>query len=117
MSNPPRSPIKSHPGTTHRPRAAALAAVPPGVGAPKDVAEGVPSALRPDPHQADGRYPVAWLHIAAPKGAIPTATSKCVCGWDRSAIGRPKVRDLIDLHTAHRDLCPLRTSQEGRKAA
>lgn len=88
-----------------------------GGGAPKDVArQGVLSALRPDSHQADGRYPVAWLHIAAPNGAIPTATSKCACGHDRSAVGRHKVVALIEAHTAHRAMCPLRNS-EGRAAA
>jgi hypothetical protein len=116
MNTPPRSALKSRPSTHDRPRAAALSAVPPGVGAPKGVAEGVPSALRPDPQLGDGRYPIAWLHIAVPMGAVPTATSKCACGWDRSAIGRQKVRDLIDLHAVHRDACPLRNS-EGRKAA
>lgn len=69
MNTPPRSALKSHPRTTGQPRAATLTAVPPVVGAPKVVAEGVPSALRPDPH------------------------------------------------TAHRDACPLRTTQEGRNAA
>ncbi|MEW2082094.1 hypothetical protein [Streptomyces sp. NPDC005283] len=59
---------------------------------------------------------MAWLHIAAPKGAIPTATSKCACGHDRSAIGRHNVLALIEAHTAHRENCPLRTS-ERRNAA
>ncbi|MGW4909992.1 hypothetical protein [Streptomyces sp. NPDC004270] len=48
---------------------------------------------------------------------MPTATSKCLCGRDRSAVGRPKVLALINNHTAHRDECPLRTNQEGRQAA
>ncbi|NUP43061.1 MAG: hypothetical protein HOY76_40100 [Streptomyces sp.] len=60
---------------------------------------------------------MALLHIRAPYGATPTATSKCLCGRDRSAIGRPKVLALITDHTAHRDVCPLRTTQEGRNAA
>ncbi|WP_033321228.1 hypothetical protein [Streptomyces yerevanensis] len=60
---------------------------------------------------------MAWLHIRAPRGATPTATSKCLCGRDRSAIGHRKVRALIADHEAHRDLCPLRTTQEGRNAA
>ncbi|SHI06724.1 hypothetical protein SAMN05444521_3643 [Streptomyces sp. 3214.6] len=79
--------------------------------------KGVPSALRPDPHRGDGRYPIAWLHINAPRGAVPTATSTCACGRDRSAVGRDHVLALIESHTAHRDLCPLRSSQEGRAAA
>ncbi|MFG2460985.1 hypothetical protein ACIP2X_22005 [Streptomyces sp. NPDC089424] len=48
---------------------------------------------------------------------MPTATSKCLCGRDRSAVGHTKVLALIEDHTAHRDVCPLRTNQEGRQAA
>ncbi|MFF5518989.1 hypothetical protein [Streptomyces coeruleorubidus] len=118
MSARPRPPLKSLPATPTGPRAAVQAAPAPAVGEPKGAArEGVPSALRPDPRQGDGRYPVAWLHISAPRGAVPTATSKCLCGRDRSAVGHTKVLDLIDEHTAHRDECPLRTNQEGRQAA
>ncbi|MGM9386827.1 hypothetical protein [Streptomyces antibioticus] len=86
------------------------------MGDPKGVAEGVP-AVRPDPRRGDGRYPVAWLHICAPRGAVPTATSKCLCGRDRSAVGQARVVALITDHEAHRDTCPLRTPQEGRAAA
>ncbi|MEE6269506.1 hypothetical protein V2E29_28225 [Streptomyces diastatochromogenes] len=53
----------------------------------------------------------------APRGATPTATSKCLCGWDRSAVGQRRVLALIEAHTAHRDTCPLRTHQEGTEAA
>ncbi|MBT2383014.1 hypothetical protein J7E86_05295 [Streptomyces sp. ISL-11] len=60
---------------------------------------------------------MAWLHIRAPHGATPTATSTCACGRDRSAVGRTKVLALIADHTAHRDTCPLRNPQEGRNAA
>ncbi|RFC74753.1 hypothetical protein DXZ75_35730 [Streptomyces sp. AcE210] len=60
---------------------------------------------------------MAWLHIVAPKGAVPTATSKCACGRDRSAVGRARVLALIEDHEAHRNDCPLRTAQEGRNAA
>ncbi|MEV0443986.1 hypothetical protein AB0I84_45480 [Streptomyces spectabilis] len=88
------------------------------MGAPKGVArKGVLTALRPDPHRGNGQYPIAWLHICAPLGAIPTATSRCACGWDRSAVGRRQVLALVDDHAAHRDVCPLRSSQEGRAAA
>lgn len=90
----------------------------PSVGVPKVAArKGVLSALRSDPHREDGRYPVAWLHIAAPRGATPTATSRCACGRDRSAVGHRKVHALITDHATHRDTCPLRNSQEGRAAA
>ncbi|MBQ1089180.1 hypothetical protein KBY47_08540 [Streptomyces sp. B93] len=60
---------------------------------------------------------MAWLHIRAPRGAVPTATSRCECGRDRSAVGRRRVLALIADHTAHRDTCPLRSPQEGRTAA
>ncbi|NBM20146.1 hypothetical protein GUY61_32280 [Streptomyces sp. GC420] len=75
-------------------------------------------AVRPDPRPADGRHPVAWLHVAAPgRSAIPTATSKCACGRDRSAVGRRRVAALVAEHADHRAVCPLRTNQEGRTAA
>ncbi|MEV7346991.1 hypothetical protein [Streptomyces sp. NPDC093544] len=117
MSAPPHPPLKSLTPTPSNPRAAAHAAPGTAVGEPKGGAEGVTSALRPDPQQGDGRYPVAWLHISAPRGAVPTAASKCLCGRDRSAVGKARVLALIDDHTAHRDECPLRTTQEGRAAA
>ncbi|MFD4525015.1 hypothetical protein ACFWP7_14060 [Streptomyces sp. NPDC058470] len=117
MSTPPHLQLKSLPSTPSDLRAAAHAAPGPAVGEPKGGAEGVISALRSQPQQGDGRYPVAWLRIAAPRGAVPTATSKCLCGRDRSAVGKARVLALIDDHTAHRDECPLRTTQEGRAAA
>ncbi|UUU32087.1 hypothetical protein JIX56_20460 [Streptomyces sp. CA-210063] len=118
MSALPRPALKSLPVTPTSPRAAAQAVPGPAVGEPKGAArKGVPSALRPDPQQGDGRYPIAWLCICAPRGAVPTATSKCLCGRDRSAVGHTKVLALIEDHTAHRDACPFRTNQEGRQAA
>ncbi|MFF3927083.1 hypothetical protein [Streptomyces hirsutus] len=88
------------------------------MGEPKGAArKGVVTALRPDPHRGDGRYPVAWLHIVAPRGAVPTATSRCECGRDRSAVGHGRVLALIDDHAAHRNACPLCTPLEGRAAA
>ncbi|MEU5200227.1 hypothetical protein AB0G86_40335 [Streptomyces scabiei] len=117
MNTPPRRPLEGQPATSG-PRPAELTAPGPAVGEPKGAArKGAPTAVRPDPHRGDGRYPVAWLHIVAPRGATPTATSKCLCGRDRSAVGRAKVLALIDDHEAHRDTCPLRTPQEGRAAA
>ncbi|GGZ44639.1 hypothetical protein GCM10010387_43640 [Streptomyces inusitatus] len=86
-------------------------------GAPKVAAEGVPSVVRPNPHaRPDSRHIVAMLHIAAPRGTTPTATSRCVCGRDRSAIGHRRVAVLIEDHAAHRDVCPLRTT-DGKAAA
>lgn len=123
MTTASRPNLKSLPNTPPRPNSADRAAHPARECGRKDVArQGVLSALPPGPHPnsppaSDGRYPVAWLHIRAPRGATPTATSTCLCGRDRSAVGRRKVLTLIDDHTAHRDHCPLRTPQEGRNAA
>ena len=85
------------------------------VGGLKDVAEGV--LLRSDPRPATGVRVVGVLHIVAPgRATVPTATSRCSCGRDRSAVGQRQVLALIDDHTAHRAMCPLLTS-EGRDAA
>jgi hypothetical protein len=119
MTDPrPRPAGKSITPTPDQPRTAEPAGPATGHSAPKDVArKGAPSALRPDPQTGDGRYPVAWLHIVAPRGATPSATSKCLCGWNHSAVGHRRVLALITDHTAHRNTCPLRTPQEGRTAA
>ena len=118
MTPPPRPPLKSNARTPAGPHTARPAVPRTAVGEPEGAArKGVLSALRSDPHPGDGRYPVAWLHISAPRGATPTATSRCQCGWDRSAVGHRRVRALIAAHTAHRTTCPLRNPQEGRNAA
>jgi hypothetical protein len=118
MNTPPRPSLKSITPPPDGPPVAQPDAAHAAVGEPKGVArQGVPTALRSDPRPGDGRHPVAWLHIAAPRGATPTGTSRCACGWDRSAVGHARVRALIDAHTGHRDTCPLRNPQEGRAAA
>ncbi|WP_432193749.1 hypothetical protein [Streptomyces sp. bgisy027] len=100
-----------------RGQVAELALPAPAAGDPKGVAEGVRTALGTDPHGDDGRRPIAWLHISAPgRGAIPTATSWCACGRDRSAVGIRRVLALVTDHDSHRTACPLRNSQEGRAA-
>ncbi|WP_448329988.1 hypothetical protein [Streptomyces sp. DSM 41534] len=89
-------------------------------GAPEGAArQGVPSAPGSDGQRGDGRYPIAWLHITAPPDwqAMPTATSTCACGRDRSAVGRRRVLALIADHEAHKTSCPLRSSQEEKNAA
>ncbi|WCD99494.1 hypothetical protein PGH47_29055 [Streptomyces sp. HUAS 31] len=122
-ATPPRAGLKSSPDTVDQPDSAITAVrLAPTCGREKVARQGVLSALPPDqppsaPPPGDGRFPVAWLHIHAPYGATPTATSKCLCGRDHSAIGRRKVLDLITDHAAHRDACPLRTTQAGRNAA
>lgn len=118
MSTSARPPLKSITPTASWPHAAPQPVDTTAVGGPKVAArKGVRSAVGSDPRRGDGRYPVAWLHIRAPRGAIPTATSKCLCGWDRSAVGRDRVLALIADHTDHRDACPLCNPQEGSAAA
>ncbi|MFE0251760.1 hypothetical protein [Streptomyces sp. NPDC059010] len=117
MTSPSASKSLTH--TPTGPRAAGPAAPQTAEGEPKGAArKGVRTALRSDPQQGDGRYIVAVLHICAPlSGATPTATSKCLCGRDRSAVGRKRVLALIADHESHRDACPLPSSLEGRAAA
>ncbi|MFJ2017138.1 hypothetical protein [Streptomyces nodosus] len=118
MSPRPHPRLKSITPTPAGPRVAEQDEARAAVGEPTGAArKGVRTALGPDPHRGDGRYPVAWLHISAPRGTTPTATSKCLCGWDRSAVGQRRVLALIADHQAHRDTCPLRTPKEGRAAA
>ncbi|MFE9802753.1 hypothetical protein ACFYP6_28420 [Streptomyces goshikiensis] len=107
MNHHPRSSLKSLTAVPTGPSSAEPATATGGGGAPKVVAEGVPSALRRDPRPADGRYVVAVLHICAPRGAVPTATSTCECGHNRSGVGQRQVLALIQLHTDHRAACPL----------
>ncbi|MGW3633692.1 hypothetical protein ACWD7F_26635 [Streptomyces sp. NPDC005122] len=90
------------------------------MGEPKGVAEGVPIAVRPEPRRDDGRRPVAWLYIVAPPswGVTPSARSWCACGYERQAIGRAAVLQLIAAHGEHRTTCLLLTPvSEGRAAA
>ncbi|MFI6950733.1 hypothetical protein [Streptomyces sp. NPDC050422] len=112
MSTPPRPRLEGHPPTP-RLSIAEPAPAPSGGGAAKGVAEGVPIAVRPDQQTGDGRYPIAWLSISAPRGAIPTATSVCECGRNLFAAGHRKAQALIADHTDHKTRCPLRTHQEG----
>jgi hypothetical protein len=63
---------------------------------------------------------VAWLHIVAPPswGVTPSARSWCTCGYERQAIGRAAVLQLIAAHGEHRTACPLlNPTSEGRAAA
>ncbi|MFJ9373787.1 hypothetical protein [Streptomyces sp. NPDC101455] len=113
----PRPAGKGITPTPTGPRPAELALPRADLGEPKGVAAGVPTAVRPDPQQGDGRYLVAWLTISIPKGATPTARSTCLCGWDHRAFGARKVLALITDHADHRDECPLRAPREGRTAA
>ena len=122
-ADPPASPTEKPLTAPDPARVRPIAAGPGrGGGTKDDGRQAVLSVLPPGqdpstPPPGDGRFFVAWLCIRAPRGATPTATSKCLCGRDRSAVGHAKVHALISDHTAHRDVCPLRTNQEGRQAA
>ncbi|MET7744805.1 hypothetical protein [Streptomyces sp. NPDC005385] len=117
MSTRRHPPLKSVTTTPDCPQDAAQPVDGPAVGEPKGVAEGVPIAVRPDPRPPAGPYPVAWLTIRTPYQMTPSATSTCLCGRSRTAVGKPRVLALIADHQAHRNACPLRTLQEGRTAA
>ncbi|WP_405780725.1 hypothetical protein [Streptomyces sp. NBC_00859] len=116
MSTPPRPRLESHPPTSG-PSLAGPARAASGGGAPKVVGrKAVPTAVRPDQQTGDGRYPIAWLTISAPRGATPSATSVCECGRNLFAAGHRKVLALIADHADHKARCPLRADQEGAAA-
>ncbi|MFI0008568.1 hypothetical protein [Streptomyces globisporus] len=104
---PPAPPMRSGANTRQEPVT---------VGALRVVAEGVTTAVRPDQQTGDGRYPIAWLTITAPRGATPTATSICACGRNLFAAGHHKALALIADHTDHKTRCPLRADLEGAAA-
>ncbi|CAG7637697.1 hypothetical protein [Actinacidiphila bryophytorum] len=121
MTTPgPRPRLKSLTHTPNQQRSAEPAPAASGRSAPKVAArQGALSALLPDAHPADQRYAVAWLHVIAPSDwrVVPRAISHCQCGRHVTALGCDDVADLIAAHTEHRTLCPLRATNDGRKAA
>ncbi|WP_327414426.1 hypothetical protein [Streptomyces sp. NBC_01233] len=120
MSTQPHPRLEGPTQTPTGPSSAEPAPAADGSGALKVVAEGVLSSLRPDPRGDDGRRPVGWLHIVAPPSfsAPVRASSWCSCGYERTAIGRPAVLQLVQAHDDHRTACPrLTTTHEGRAAA
>ncbi|WP_245239962.1 hypothetical protein [Streptomyces erythrochromogenes] len=103
--------------TTH-PRSAELTLAADGSGAPRVVAEGVPSARRSGPRPGDGRRIVGWLVMRAPNaGTTPRVRSWCVCGRNLGAVGYGAGGRLIADHKAHRDVCPEQAAEEDRRAA
>ncbi|MFJ5802535.1 hypothetical protein [Streptomyces decoyicus] len=111
-TNPP--PIKSLPATNRRSPAEPDRA-PAGSGAPKVVArQGVPSAVRPDPHTttpAGAERVFFGLHVIAPpsRSAATSATAACPCGYRRNAKGRDGVLQLVADYTDHKTACPRYT--------
>ncbi|MGV9657653.1 hypothetical protein ACWDR5_11835 [Streptomyces koyangensis] len=101
------TPLLKSPSTSTGPHPAEPAPASAARAAAKDAAEGVRSALRPDPRPADQRRPVAWLTITAPRGATPTVHSQCACGRDLFAAGHRRALALIVDHEQHRTDCPF----------
>ncbi len=119
MSDIPRPSLKSITATPDSLSSAGQTPATDHSGAPKVVAEGVPSSVRPDPRSADGRRPVAWLRIVAPPsfGAPTEATAWCECDKRvQTATGRTAVLQLVEAHNHHRTVCPLLATQEGKAA-
>ncbi|WP_406508427.1 hypothetical protein [Streptomyces sp. NBC_00212] len=117
MTTHPTPALKSLPTPADRPERAGSRGAGAG-GAAKDGARRASASACPlDAAHDDGRRIVALLHIVAPRGTTPTARSRCSCGQDLSAIGRPRVLALINDHTTHRTECPLLHAQEGRNTA
>ncbi|SEC16321.1 hypothetical protein SAMN05428945_2200 [Streptomyces sp. 2224.1] len=124
MTTPPRPPLKSLPATSDRPSSAEPARTPAGSGAPKVAAEGVLSALRPNPHIAserDEERVFFGLHIVAPPDwrAPTSATAACPCGYQDNARGRTAILRLVEDYMNHKETnCPHYTGvTERRKAA
>ncbi|MFE1231707.1 hypothetical protein [Streptomyces sp. NPDC058745] len=129
MNPHPNPRLKSITPTTAHPTAAAQRRHLAVVGAPKGVAEGVPTALRRDPtpgspgiriyappvyrHHDDG---ARWSKRTSD---TPSAAYACACGLTRTANGPHTVAALIAEYDAHKTACtgapvPL---TEGRTAA
>lgn len=117
MTTPAAPRLEGQPTPPTDPNAAEPASACGGGGAPKVAAEGVRSAVRPDPHPPAGPRVVGMLHIAVPRwrGGDPSAVSFCACGRYETARGEHAVVALVAAHTAHRAACPLQN--EGRAAA
>ncbi|MGW6939489.1 hypothetical protein ACWGF3_10850 [Streptomyces xanthophaeus] len=117
MTTHPHPPLEGPTPTPSGISPAEPASAPDCGGAPRVVAEGVPSSVRPDPHADDGRRPVAWLHIVAPPsyGASPSVRSWCSCGRDIFAAGHARTLALIADHAQHRTSCSRLTQR--REAA
>ncbi|MFF2381307.1 hypothetical protein [Streptomyces sp. NPDC058108] len=123
MSTRRHPPLKSIPTTPDGPPGAAQPVDTVAVGAPKGVAEGVPTAVRPDPHPGTAGGPTPerpGIRIFAPPvyrhpndgarwskqyGSTPTAACACSCGLTGTATGALAVAALAADYDAHRSVC------------
>ncbi|MFB8353446.1 hypothetical protein [Streptomyces niveus] len=124
MTAPANPPIKSLTDTTDPPPAAELRSVPPAVGVPKGVAEGVRTGRNrnPDPTpEAPGiriyappvyRYngdPARW---SLRYGDTPYAAYACACGETANATGLRNATGLIDRYEEHKKTCSHHAGQD-----
>ncbi|MFC8227635.1 hypothetical protein [Streptomyces sp. NPDC057287] len=84
--------------------------------APKVVAEGVPTAVRPDLHTGTVSGIQPGLHVRGlDYGEVPEADWLCACGHHERARGRRAVLELNTRATVGK--CPHTTTQTRRTAA
>lgn len=117
---------REHPPTNSQlasptyPRSAEPAHTPPGSGAPRVVAVGVLSALRPDRrqrNQRDQERVFFGLHIVAEPEWRISVTAACPCGYRRHGKGRAAGVPLIEDYTSHKKTCAHHTRSTDRRAA
>ncbi|MFJ7410094.1 hypothetical protein ACIQWZ_04665 [Streptomyces sp. NPDC098077] len=115
MTTAPNHRLKSLPATPNTPQAANVVAARMTGGEPKGVAEGVRSAVLPDPHTVTvtGIRPGLTVRGLG-RNQIPAADWLCACGHHERARGRDRVTDLTT--RARVDHCP-HTEQHRRNAA
>ncbi|WP_406078190.1 hypothetical protein OG337_18220 [[Kitasatospora] papulosa] len=114
MNTPPRPALKSLPSTTMGPGMAEPARGGSGGGAETVVAEGVPTAVLPDPRTVTGIRPGLRLRGLERRG-FPVADWLCACGHYERARGRRAVIELNARATVGH--CPHTTTQTRRSAA
>ncbi|MFJ4531084.1 hypothetical protein [Streptomyces nigrescens] len=102
--------------TTDHISSAEPARAPSGSGAPKVVAVGVLSALRPDPQTVTVTGIRPGLDIRGlGRDEVPVADWLCACGHHERARGRAAVHELT--HRVQVGHCPHRSTETDRRSA
>lgn len=116
MTRPESPSLKSLPSTPDRPSTAQPARTPTCSGAPKVVAEGVRSALCPDPQPVMVSVIRPGLEIRGlDRGEVLVADWLCACGHHERARGRAAVIELTGrVRVGH---CPHRATETDRRKA
>ncbi|WP_405778344.1 hypothetical protein [Streptomyces sp. NBC_00859] len=112
---PPSSPGLPHSATTRR-EDATQAPAPVSAVRPKGDAEGVPIAVRSDPHTITVSGIGPGLHLRGlNRGEIPVADWLCACGHHERARGRAAVTELATrVRVGH---CPHNAPAQNRRDA